>query len=74
MSKSGTKAHIEPDECIQCGCCEDECPCEAIIECVECTPETYMVNQIKCCCQDCGSSPPCEYVCPVEAFYFNGYC
>ncbi len=49
---------IDPDECIQCGACEAECPVEAISE----KNGSYVIDSEKC--TDCGA---CADVCPQEA-------
>ena len=50
---------IKPDECIDCGVCEPECPIDAIV------PDTEEGNEkcIKCKLMDCVE------VCPVDCFY-----
>ena len=49
---------IDPDECISCGSCEEECEDGAISE----GEEVYEIDPEKC--TDCGS---CEEVCPSDA-------
>ncbi|MBR2175699.1 MAG: 4Fe-4S binding protein [Clostridia bacterium] len=46
------------DDCISCGACAAECPCEAIAE----GDSKYEINADLC--ADCGS---CAEVCPVGA-------
>ena len=49
---------IDPDECISCGSCEEECEDGAISE----GEEVYEIDPAKC--TDCGA---CEEVCPSDA-------
>ncbi len=51
-------AYVISDECIACGACAAECPCEAISE----GDGKYEINADAC--SDCGS---CASVCPVGA-------
>jgi len=40
-SVDGLQLYIDPDECIDCGACEPECPVEAIFE-EDMLPEEWM--------------------------------
>jgi len=51
---SGYVAGIDPDTCIQCGLCGDQCRFDAIID--------FTVDPISC--EGCGF---CSHICPVEA-------
>ena len=51
-------AYTISDDCIMCGACADNCPCEAISE----GDGKYEINADAC--VDCGS---CAEVCPVGA-------
>jgi MinD superfamily P-loop ATPase len=51
---SGQVAHIDPDECTQCGLCQALCSFHAI--------SNFMVDSISC--EGCGF---CFHICPVEA-------
>lgn len=50
-------AYIISGDCVACGTCIGECPCEAISE-----GDIYKIDPDKC--TDCGT---CASVCPVEA-------
>ena len=51
------------DDCIICGACKAECPCEAITE----GDEKYIIEAAKCTeCQEDGE-PQCVDACPSEA-------
>ena len=51
-------AYTISDDCIMCGACADNCPCDAISE----GDGKYEINADAC--VDCGS---CAEVCPVGA-------
>lgn len=51
-------AYVISDDCIACGACVSECPCEAISE----AGAKYEIDADLC--VDCGA---CAGVCPVEA-------
>jgi ferredoxin len=51
-------AYVISDDCISCGACEAECPCEAISE----GEGKYVIDAEKC--SECGA---CADVCPVDA-------
>lgn len=62
-------AYVISDECISCGACAADCPCEAIVE----GAEHYEIDADKC--VDCGA---CAAGCPVEAIaqgeqFLNGF-
>ncbi|MCC8062034.1 MAG: 4Fe-4S binding protein [Rikenellaceae bacterium] len=48
---------IDPDKCVACGTCIDECPVGAIS-----TGDVYVIDPATC--TDCGT---CADVCPAEA-------
>lgn len=50
-------AHKITDDCIACGACIEECPCDAISE-----GDIYVIDADKC--TDCGA---CVEVCPSGA-------
>ncbi|HKM17796.1 MAG: 4Fe-4S binding protein [Firmicutes bacterium] len=52
------KAHIDPEQCINCGCCKEHCRFDAI----SMIDEHSEVNLYRC--EGCGV---CELVCPVDA-------
>ena len=54
----GDKASIDPEKCVCCGTCFDECRFHAIDR----AGDTYRVNEYAC--EGCGV---CAYVCPQEA-------
>lgn len=49
---------IDPDTCLSCGACSEECPVQAISE----GEGAYVIDPEKC--LGCGA---CAAVCPVEA-------
>ncbi len=51
-------AYVINDECIMCGACADECPCNAISE----GDGKYVIDADAC--ADCGA---CAEACPVGA-------
>lgn len=51
-------AYVISDDCISCGACADQCPCECIKE----GDGKYEIDASVC--ADCGS---CADVCPVDA-------
>lgn len=55
----GKVYRIDPDMCIGCGACQEECPVECIIPDDE---ETYRIDGSRC--TGCGD---CVEICPVEA-------
>ncbi len=52
-------AYVISEDCMACGTCAGECPCEAISE-----GDIYHIDPDKC--QDCGT---CASVCPAEAIH-----
>ncbi|MBC8584990.1 4Fe-4S dicluster domain-containing protein [Youxingia wuxianensis] len=71
----GTKAHINPDKCIECGRCASVCPYSAIIKSVRPCENACKINAIKMNdekkaqidnekCISCGA---CVYQCPFGA-------
>ncbi|NOZ63164.1 MAG: (4Fe-4S)-binding protein [Calditrichaeota bacterium] len=57
--RSGRKAYIRQQDCIDCGKCIEVCQFDAI-------SDDYVVDQISC--EGCGV---CVYFCPVDAIDFN---
>lgn len=51
-------AHSITDDCLSCGACASECPCEAISE----GQGKYEIDADKC--SDCGT---CVSACPADA-------
>jgi len=51
-------AHSITDDCLSCGACASECPCEAISE----GQGKYEIDADKC--ADCGT---CVSACPADA-------
>jgi len=51
-------AHVITDECVSCGTCEPECPCDAI----SAGDPIYVIDAETC--SDCGV---CVDACPVDA-------
>ena len=51
-------AHIINDDCVSCGACISECPCDAISE----GADKYVIDADAC--TDCGA---CADVCPNES-------
>ncbi len=49
---------INPDECVSCGACAEECPNECITE----GDDSYVINADEC--LDCGA---CADACPCGA-------
>ena len=59
LKKGGKKmAYQISDECISCGTCAAECPCEAISQ----GDDKYVIDEDKC--VECGA---CAGACPVGA-------
>lgn len=57
LNKNNMAYKINPDTCVACGSCIDECPVEAI------SPgDVYVIDADKCI--ECGT---CADVCPSEA-------
>jgi ferredoxin len=55
---------IDPEECIACAACEEECPNEAISE----GDEVYVIDPSKCTeCVGFFEESQCALVCPVDA-------
>ena len=55
---------IDPEECIACAACEEECPNEAISE----GDEVYVIEADKCTeCIGWFDESQCALVCPVDA-------
>lgn len=52
-------AHNINDDCISCGSCLPECPCDAIAE-----GDIYVIDPAKC--TDCAA---CVAVCPSDAIH-----
>ena len=56
-------ALIITDECINCDCCEPECPNEAI----SMGPEYYIIDPNRCTeCVGHFAEPQCAQICPVS--------
>ncbi len=55
LFQSGVLAKIDPDKCIQCGQCKEQCRFDAI-------NESFMVDPISC--EGCGF---CYHLCPAKA-------
>lgn len=61
-------ALIITDECINCDCCEPECPNEAISQ----GPEYYIIDPNRCTeCVGHFDEPQCAQICPVECIPIN---
>jgi hypothetical protein len=61
-------ALIITDECINCDCCEPECPNEAI----SMGPEYYIIDPNRCTeCVGHFDEPQCVQICPVECIPVN---
>ena len=61
-------ALIITDECINCDCCEPECPNEAISQ----GPENYIIDPNRCTeCVGHFDEPQCAQICPVECIPIN---
>ena len=61
-------ALIITDECINCDCCEPECPNEAI----SMGPEYYIIDPNRCTeCVGHFDEPQCAQICPVECIPIN---
>ena len=55
---------IDPEECIACAACEEECPNEAISE----ADDVYVIEASKCSeCIGWFEESQCALVCPVDA-------
>ena len=55
---------IDPEECIACAACEEECPNEAISE----GDDVYVIEASKCSeCVGFFEESQCALVCPVDA-------
>ena len=61
-------ALIITDECINCDCCEPECPNDAI----SMGPEYYIIDPNRCTeCVGHFDEPQCVQICPVECIPVN---
>jgi len=58
MVRDGGGYSIDSNKCVECGCCEDECPVGAI----QMKGSLYVIDRDSCVC--CGA---CVSSCPVEA-------